>query len=803
MAMVIAFSFSAPSLAVRAESNASENPASPTRPETVMQFDIPAQDLPSALAAFSAQGHIQILYEGSIAQGLRSAPLTGGYTPGKAMQRLLAATGLQPRFTGADTVTLEYKPITRVDTIGKVTVSASDAGGTAFDLPEDRLNYALPNASTATKTNTPIMETPASIQTVPRAVMDDQQVVRVEDALKNVAGVQGDTEYYVNALIRGFNINSATYRNGLLAQSVSSLETANLSRIEVVKGALSTLYGRMNAGGLIDLITKRPEELAHYSLQQQFGSYSLYRTTLDATGPLMKDKSLLYRLNLAYKANNSFRDYVSADHIFVNPSITWRPNDAFDFNANMEYQHDNWINDSYLVAYKGAILKLPIGSYLGDGTAAQSIPNTENRKLAAYDWNYRFNDDWKLTNRFMFSNEIYQNPIFNGLAMLNASTLQMGLGYGNLYYNNTFTTNLDLTGQFDTGFMHHSILLGFDYYNYSSNSTPSHQGPVPSILPNVYIYAPYQTNPLNLAAAPVNFSYKQISKWDGLYLQDQIILWDDVHVLLGGRWDWAAYGSAAGGGKALNTFSVPTVSGNTFKPRAGLLYQPWDWGSAYFNYTESFGLNNGISTTGQAFAPQTAVQYEFGVKTEIFDKRLLTTLALYSITQNNLLEPDPRNPLFSIAVGQARSKGVEFQTQGEVTKNISLIGGYSYDVAKITQATDGTQGNMLPNVALNSGSLWTKYQFDNDVLPGLSLGTGVYLQGPRAGDTANTIQLPGYARWDASATYSFEQFGGKITTQLNVYNILNQIYYTNTQNSAVHIVPGAPLTFLGSVRLEL
>ncbi|QFY44563.1 TonB-dependent receptor [Candidatus Methylospira mobilis] len=802
LVLAIAMAISIPATPVNAASPAQAGAAN------AVPFDIPAQNLSSALAAYNAQSHVQVQFDSGLVQGLRSTPLKGSYTPAQALQHLLTATGLQSRFTGAGTATLAGKSAGvaaagGADTLGTVTVSAAATAGNTFDAPEDRIHYALPDASTAMKTDTPIMETPASIQVVPRAVMDDQQVISVEDALKNVAGVQMDTgSFYVNTLIRGFDVNSGTYRNGLLDQNIANLETANLSSIEVVKGAMSTLYGRMNAGGMIDLITKRPEEQARYSLQQQFGSYSLYRTTLDATGPILEDKSLLYRLNFAYKANNSFRDYVNADHIFVNPSITWKPTDSFDLNANMEYQHDNWIFDSGLVAYKGAIIKLPLSSYLGDGTALQSQPNVQDRKLAAYDWNYRFNDDWKLTNRFMYSNVIQQNNIFNGLSMLNANTLQMGLGYGNTYYLTTYTTNLDLTGKFDTGFINHSVLLGFDYYYYTNNQTPSHQGPVPSILPNVNIYAPYQTNPLNLAAAPVNYSYQLVNKWDGLYFQDQMKLWDQLHILFGGRWDWADYGSASGGGKPLSAFSVPTIHTNAFKPRAGILYQPWDWGSAYFNYTESFGLNNGISITGQPFAPQTAVQYEFGVKTEFFDKRLLTTLALYSITQNNLLQPNPANSAFSIAIGQARSKGLELQTQGQVTKNISLIGGYSYDAAKIIQATDGTQGNMLPNVPLNSGNLWTKYAFDDDVLPGVSLGTGVYLAGPRAGDTINSFQLPGYARWDASATYSFEQFGGKITTQLNVYNILNQMYYTNTQNSAVHIVPGIPLTLLGSVKVE-
>ena len=207
-----------------------------------------------------------------------------------------------------------------------------------------RDSYGVTRATTATKTDMPIMETPVSIQAVPRAVMDDQQVISLADAVRNVSGVQpGGYAFYDNFILRGFDAGGSTYRNGLRHISTTSLETANLDAIEILKGPASILYGRAEPGGIINLATKRPLDVPYYSLQQQFGSYNFYRTTIDATGPLVADRTLLYRMNLAYKDNNTFQDFVSQQSIFFSPSLTWRPTDRFESTIEIEYQRNRFL----------------------------------------------------------------------------------------------------------------------------------------------------------------------------------------------------------------------------------------------------------------------------------------------------------------------------------------------------------------------------------------------------------------------------------------------------------------------------
>jgi len=144
-------------------------------------------------------------------------------------------------------------------------------------------------------------------------------------------------------MLRGFQ-NTNLYRDGFLLPSplgggTSKRQVANLERIEVLKGAGSILYGRSEPGGVINLVTKRPLATSYNSIQQQFGSYGMYRTTIDSTGKITNDDKLLYRVNLSYENANSYRDFVKTDSVFLAPSFTWNISDQTQANLDIEYQH--------------------------------------------------------------------------------------------------------------------------------------------------------------------------------------------------------------------------------------------------------------------------------------------------------------------------------------------------------------------------------------------------------------------------------------------------------------------------------
>jgi iron complex outermembrane receptor protein len=235
--------------------------------------------------------------------GKQSSALKGNYSKQQAVEILLADSGLKHTFTGNNSVAVKAKSASEQHADNSIkalaTITVRDKAG---DDPLSK-TYTVTNSSVATKTDTPLMETPMSIQVVPRTVMDDQKATRLSEVLENVSGVRAQQTLGMgnNFIVRGF-FSQNIYRNGLKSNDdfPVELDTANLQSVEVLKGP-AQLYGRTEPGGLVNLATKKPLDAPYYSLEQRFGSYDLYRTEWDATGPIDKDKTLLYRFTGSYR----------------------------------------------------------------------------------------------------------------------------------------------------------------------------------------------------------------------------------------------------------------------------------------------------------------------------------------------------------------------------------------------------------------------------------------------------------------------------------------------------------------------
>lgn len=720
-------------------------------------------------------------------------------------QAVYAETGMLPEVSATSTASVTARAEKIVELPAVVVHGTTDGG------------YVAKRASTGTKTDTPIHETPVSIQVVPREVMDDQQVINVKEATKNISSVLPSTYGFYEAwTIRGFDTGyMAAYRNGLRQSSFSDQQTANVAQVEVLKGPAAILYGRIEPGGMVNIVTKRPQAQPYYSIQQQVGSYDLYRTTVDATGPLSEDGSLLYRVNAAYQKNDSFVDFVSNKSTFVAPFLTWRPSTRFEFNLELEYQRREYVHfgtaGGGVPAVGNRPADIPRSRYIGDPSISVANPNQQNRDFIGFDWSYALDDDWNLKHRFGYTDVDYQIQ-YAAAKALNETTGVLTQNYSRSFMNRaSYATNLDLTGKFSTGDIRHDVLFGVDYYRmdqYGIGNVSWNPGAVN--VQSINIYNPVYTG-LGLYGHPGsaidNWFMKFKENWTGIYLQDQMRFGDKWHLLVGGRFDDASRGNGsagAGGSLAVAATKVVMRHDNAFSPRFGLLYQPMPWLSLYGNYVESFGTNNGVSATGQAFDPQQAKQYEAGVKSELFNGKLTTTLALFEITKTNILTKDPNNPAFSIPIGEARSRGVELDVAGRIDRNWSVIGNLTYDQAEITKDNSGNQGKILPGVPLRSGSFWAKYD-TGSATEGFSFGAGVFLRGQRQGDTKNTFQLPGYGRVDALLAYRFKALDGKAATaQINVQNLLDKTYFDHggSNGSRLNSYYGEPLTIMGSLRLE-
>ncbi|PPD48681.1 MAG: TonB-dependent siderophore receptor [Methylobacter sp.] len=786
--------------------------AGPMAESRSQAFNIPPQALGSALNTYAEAANVQLSYPAALAQGKQSPGISGQYTPEQALRKLLGGSLIVARSTANGTVTLEKatQVAPAATPSNQTTLQTVKVTGAAEYAADDSRNtdYAVPSASSAGRTDTPIMETPMAIQVVPKAVIHDQQAIQVGDAIKNVSGVfQGQSfgGFAETFLIRGFSTNFNNYLDGF-RWPASRLTLANAERVEVVKGAAANLYGRIEPGGMINIVTKRPQATPYYALEQQFGSYDLYRTTADATGALNKDGSLLYRLNIESLNKNSFRDFVFTDRVFIAPSLTWLISDRTQLDLDFMYSDEDTQEDYGVVA--SALTRrpanIPISRYLNEPSTDKSNTTLYNTAVTL---SHAFNDDWKVKARFNYLNRNTVDPQIYGVFWDdNPSSPTYGDmtrdAYGSFAESQTYYGNVNLTGHFETYGVKHKTLVGWEHY--SGDSTLHTQSdPINWGGSTINIFHPvYQ--PTDYSKLPNHYQDGSGSNSNGVYFQDQITLFDQLHILGGGRYDWIA--DVASGfdepSAEVAYANRKTTNDEGFSPRVGVLYQPWHWLSLYGNYVESMGSANGATDiNNKRLDPIMGEQYEAGFKTAFFDDRLISSVAFYQLTKKNMAVGVPGKP-YSEAIGEARSQGVEIDISGQVTEGLSLIGSYAYTDAVVLRA-DFNEGKQLWNVPRNAGSLWAKYDLQQAALRGLSVGAGAYFQDTKQGDNANTFQLPGWGRIDALVKYSLPIAKTKTTLQFNIENLLDHQYYMASQAfGTTFINPGQPRTFMGSVKVE-
>ncbi|MGB7988350.1 MAG: TonB-dependent siderophore receptor [Candidatus Methylophosphatis roskildensis] len=668
--------------------------------------------------------------------------------------------------------------------------------------------YRVPNASTATKTDTPLMETPFSVQVVPQQVLQDQLANRLEKALQNVPGVvpfstnQGLSDGF---MIRGFGSNT-TYRDGffkpdILGGGSSKGETANIERIEVLKGPGSILFGRTEPGGVINVVTKQPLAQRQTSIQQEIGYWSYYRTTLDTTGRLTADDTLLFRVNASYETTDSFRDFVEDKGTFIAPTLKFNISPRTWAALEFEYQKFDDTPDPGILPLDGRPANVPRSRVFFE---PRSNVNKGDRQLLGLTWSHAFNDAWSLRHRISAERFDLKNlTLFSGELQSDGS-LDRFFNNGGDQESKRLSTALDLSGRFATGPLKHTLLIGADYFRVSDKLLSLNccdAAPAFNFFNPTYNPASQVFDPAN------NFDLDFKQKWYGLYAQDQIDLPGNLHALVGVRYD-NAEGKSGG---------VVTDSDHRTSPRGGLVWRPMQWLSLYGSYSENFGASNSLFNPPNRRLPsQTARQWELGAKTELMDGRLSATVALYDLTKKNLQAADPVNPSITVAIGEARSRGVEFDLTGELAPGWNVIAGYAWmPSAKITKDSQqefdddgnvsgtnaGRTGYRLFLAPRHQGSLWTTYEFRSGSLLGLKFGAGVVAVSQRYGDPDVSYILPGYGVSNLMASYAFKVGATKLTAQVNVDNVFDRTHFVGS-NSGSFITVGNPRTVKGSLRVD-
>ncbi|MEH1845740.1 MAG: TonB-dependent siderophore receptor [Nostoc sp.] len=644
--------------------------------------------------------------------------------------------------------------------------------------------YRVTDGSTATKTDTPLRDIPASIQVIPRQVIEDQGATSIREVVRNVSGVNFSTasgNRSEDFNVRGFT--ATQFRNGFREDFYSTrtqTDLANIERIEVLKGPASVLFGQADPAGIINFVTKQPLLNPYYNVSFTAGNYSFYRPTIDFSGSLTADKKLAYRLNAAYESAGSFRDFVDTERFIIAPTLAWQISPDTKLTAEVSYIHDSRpIDRGLVVLSNNRVADIPISRLLG---AAGDGDFAETRTTLYLD--HRFSSNLSLRSAFRYtssSEEQRKNNVATFAGPLEDDRfLSIGDARGAQHFE-TYTFQNDLTAKFNTGSIQHTVLFGlefarqFDSYSYIGRDAGT-----------INIFNPDYNFTFGAFDPLPNQGKDQVTSF-GVYLQDQITLLDNLKLVLGGRFDTYNDDSASNG--------QPTeTDADAFSPRVGIVYQPIPEISLYASYTRSFTPVSGRSLSGDSFDPQRGTGYEVGVKGELANGRLSSTLAFYDITLSNILTTDPANPDFSIQVGEQRSRGIDFDIAGEILPGWKIIASYAYTDAKITEDNTFAVGNRLNNVPYNTASLWTTYSLQNGSLKGLGIGGGVFFVDARAGDLDNSFEVSSYARVDAALYYTADKFRAAI----NFKNLFDTTYYEGVQNR-FQVYPGAPFTVQGTI----
>jgi iron complex outermembrane receptor protein len=675
--------------------------------------------------------------------------------------------------------------------VGQTSAEGLQIVVTGEDTNDD---YTVSEAGTGNRTDTPILDTPASVQVIPQQILDDQQTLRVDDALQNISGVTGSLDPFGGSslTLRGFTAASFTtgpiLRDGFrVYDNLGFQETANLERIEILRGPASVLYGQGTPGGVINLVTKQPLSDPFYEFQLQAGSFGLIRPSFDISGPLNQDESLRYRLNAAYQNEDGFRDFdTDIERIFIAPVLSWDISDRTTLSFNAEYLDDQSPFDLGLVAVGDGVVDVPRDRITGE---PDDIRQTESITLG-YNLEHQFSDHWRLQNSFRYVHQNYDVEVFLPVIINETTGIITRFPSVRRYLSDDYSLQTSVVGEFSTGDIEHTLLAGVDL-NWNRFD---------EVFTKVALANP---SPLNIFD-PI---YGQVSRPDfdtiaprppfdteanriGVFVQDQIALGDRFIVVGGLRYDTVDF---------RNTAEDTSRSDDAWSPRVGLVYRVSDSVSLYANYAQSFTPNVAQGVNGNFLEPETAEGFEVGAKAELLGGDLLATLAYFDITKQNVATViDPLTGA-SAATGEQRSQGIELSLAGELLPGWNVIGFYSYTDARVTQDNVIPEGNRLFNSPYNSFGLWTTYEIQQGNLQGLGLGLGVNYVGDRAGDLENSFEVDEYFLTNAALFYQRDRW----RVALNINNLFDVDYIRSVSNSRRNgIVPGAPLTIVGSISVQ-
>jgi catecholate siderophore receptor len=653
--------------------------------------------------------------------------------------------------------------------------------------------YLATNSVTATKTDTPLIDIPQTINVVTRAQLDDQAHHSLADILRYIPGTtvgqgEGNRDQIT---LRGQNTTADFFLDGVRDDVQYYRGLYNIERVEILKGPYALIFGRGGGGGIINRVQKSPLSDDYiYAGQASINSLGAYDMSADVNAPL--SDAVAVRINAVYESFDSHRDFVGGARYAWNPYVAFKLNDAWKLGLSYEYVNDDRTTDRGVPSIATGVGQpnRPIAGYRDQFFG---VPGANYTKLEAQIAKLRL--DGALTSNVSFSGTIlygdydktYLNVYANGAATAQSGTVALA-AYSDPTQRENFIAQANLVWDVETGPLMHKILVGTEYGDQKSAnrrfngalSTPSFNLANP-IFPTVNFNA-------------VSRDTVSDVKFFSAYVQDQISFGDHIDIVAGLRYDSF---------DIEGTDLFPVVDrpfarkDEKVSPRLGLIFKPQENISVYGSYSQSFLPRSGdqflaLTVTQQNLAPEKFTNYELGAKWDV-QPNLNLTLAVFQLERSNATTPDPRNPVASINIGMTRTQGAELAVTGNITSSWQVHGGYSYQDATLA----GNDSVRLGQVPQHQASLWNRYEFNDSFAAGL----GIIHQSSQFAairTNPNTTKLPAFTRVDAAFYYDLSD---ALQLQLNVENLFNTDYFSDAHNNN-NISTGTPMNGRFTIRAK-
>lgn len=626
------------------------------------------------------------------------------------------------------------------------------------------------------------MENAQVYNVIPRQLTQEQLVVDYNDILQNITGgnVSSSNNSSHQSMLRGFRTFNGL-RNGMASYTMIAIDPANIESVEAIKGPAGTLFGNSNAslvtfGGVMNRVTKRPQD--HFFGEAGFsaGSWGLGRFTVDLNTPLNDDRTALARINAAYHTENSFQDIGYQRNFLIAPSLSLRVNERLSLLFDAEiYRTTRFLPANFSYSASGVTFDnmkdLPLDYRTSlSGSDLDSKLGTSNFFAQA---DYKISEQWKSTTNYSYAMTEYYDAYRLYTVWQTDSTVMRGVMAQKPQRQIMTSLQQNFTGDFKIGRMRNRIVTGINYTYFKADLRYTSALPYDVVNINQQPFSDIQISELDQIIAD-NGGYTQQRNEEhnlGIYASDVLDVTDRLFAMASVRYDYYKSKGVHMNGK----MTSDAYDQSSWSPKFGLVYQPWkEHLSLFANYTDGFSNQNGADYYGKGFKPQRARQWEGGVKLEAFDNRLSATLSYYDINVNNVLRQDTEHLGFSIQDGERSSKGFEAEIVANPLSGLNLLCGYGYNDSEYTRANANVEGKRPLGTPVHMANFWVSYRIPVGIMKGFGVGLGGnYASDSYLNDT-NTFVLPAY--FVLSSTVFYEK--NKYRIGVKVGNLTDEKYWS-------------------------